>query len=817
MKIVASVQAKRGSSRGLVHYIAHSKLDPEREPQNSRELFNAFADQLSVKSANNSMRVGIAKGRPSNDELHHLVLSFRSDDYRKLGADEARRRHALKELTRAAMKSLETSISARRLLWTASVHRNTDNPHVHIAIQKQYLSKEIARQTLTKIPRETLPHYELRDGEKVLVPGFLIEAATDKMEAIIDREKSRNREPKRSDRNVISQEHFGRGTESEPIKRSELRIDAERAALARGILAEYELLRIDTRIDSLLDHGAEMRFLVNDPASGKRRRISLREIRGQAARNETDQPTAAERQIRTVLHKMLVKEEAAKSGLQSDLYDVLRKTKQIRGEYRRSGRQLPVPSLTKEDLDRLQKQCLEASDIRRFSYLERIRADLQKSCEIEPRSEHDISSIIAQQNISDLRSRTCDKMQRDQNERGYYLRFDIGDRSLSLADLDRGQREQANSLSSFLKNVKTAAARFSKKSKPTTRADETDDLRRIVVEKLAEHLAGIRKESSVERNKANTLANVLSAYPENDLSHVSYSPEQIGEIEKLSVQLKLKNGFENNWKEQRSIIESAEHDSAAFQKLLKADRMTGFAEHKRHIVASRALAREIIARVEFDRAKEELKIFQDGKRFQKFAIVDKQSGDISYLSQHDVDLPRRNSLLERTIDELFEKREHKVLRRTVLALVDDKEKRLKDDVTAAKDLMVSASRNASEFKEFSYFGLKSESGYQPIFTLSEVARLELRTENTRDPKEAGRLRTILESAADKPGRSLTEILRDFENPEKVSAKTREIDLVAEKNSADSQTARARQPGQDPVIHRSTTGTSHGHAIPDHSR
>lgn len=145
MRVIVSVQAKRGSSRGLVHYIAHSKLDPEREPQSSREVFNAFADNLSVKSANNSMRVGLAKGRPSNDELHHLVLSFRSDDYQKLGADEVRRRRSLKEITRAAMKSLETAANAERLLWTAAVHRNTENPHVHIAIQKQYLSKEIAR------------------------------------------------------------------------------------------------------------------------------------------------------------------------------------------------------------------------------------------------------------------------------------------------------------------------------------------------------------------------------------------------------------------------------------------------------------------------------------------------------------------------------------------------------------------------------------------------------------------------------------------------------------------------------------------------
>jgi hypothetical protein len=74
MRVIASVQAKRGSSRGLIHYIAHSKIDTEREPEKGRKLFNDFADDLSVQSANNSIKADIVRGRPSNDELHHLVI-----------------------------------------------------------------------------------------------------------------------------------------------------------------------------------------------------------------------------------------------------------------------------------------------------------------------------------------------------------------------------------------------------------------------------------------------------------------------------------------------------------------------------------------------------------------------------------------------------------------------------------------------------------------------------------------------------------------------------------------------------------------------
>lgn len=763
MRVVASVQAKRGSSRGLVHYIAHSKVDPEREPQNSREIFNAFADELSVKSANNSMRVGIAKGRPSNDELHHLVLSFRDDDYRKLGTNEAGRKKALKEITRAAMKSFETSINAERLLWTAAVHRNTRNPHVHIAIQKQYLTKEIERKTLTKIPREALPHYVVRDNEMVLVNGHLIDAATEKMEAIIGRERMHDKAPKRSERGTTFEE-----------RKLAMRIAEERKILARGIVAEYELLRIETRIESLLDRGGKMRFTVSDPVTGRKKRLSLQELQKHDTRNETGEPTQAERQIRTILHKMLAKEEAAKQQLQNEYPEVIRDAKLIRGEYKKSGRQLPIPLLSKEEVDRLQEHFFETSDVRRFSYLERIRTELVRSGEVEPRSREDLRSILAQKNISELRSQLSEKMHKELSEKGYYLRIEIDERSVSLADLDREQKDQSNSPHSFLEKVKAAATRLSKNRAVSAQATPTDPLRDQVAAKLTGQMASIKKEGKAEQNKAKILAGMLNANPENGTIDPSYSRQQIAEVEKLSVQLRLKSDYENSWKHQRSMIESARSDSIAFRKLMKADPPTDFTEHS--IVAGRAIAREIVARIEFDQAKDDLRSFQDGKRFQKVAMEDKRSNSTSYLSLHDVDLPQRNSLLDRAINELFESREHRKLRRTVSGLVEDKELRLKDDVTAAKEIMVSASRVASEFKEFSYFGLRSESVYQPIFTHPEITILESRISKTRNPKEAERLRSLVEAAEDRSIRSVGELLRDFESPKTIHAEVKEIDI-----------------------------------------
>jgi hypothetical protein len=254
-----------------------------------------------------------------------------------------------------------------------------------------------------------------------------------------------------------------------------------------------------------------------------------------------------------------------------------------------------------------------------------------------------------------------------------------------------------------------------------------------------------------------------------------YSTEQLAEIDALSFRLKLNQYYDKNWNDQRTLIESAGSDSPACRKLMKSDPSADLAEHKLRTVAGRAIAREIVAKVELAKAKEDVKTFTESKRIQKFAIADTKSGRVAFLSLNDVDLPRRGSLLDRAMEELFEGREHRALRRTVTSLVKGRKQRLREEASAAKDIADSASRNALEFNESSLFGLRSEPMYSPVFTSSEIRLLEMRAANTRDPKEAARLQKLLESTVDRSARSLKEILRDFENPQMTYTQAREHD------------------------------------------
>lgn len=775
MRVITRVQSKRGSSRGLVHYIAHSKIDSEREPEKGRELFNAFADELSVRSANNSIKADIVRGRPSNEELHHLVLSFRVDDYETLGRTEKQRRSALKETTRAAMKSLENALNADRLSWAAAVHLNTENPHVHIAIQKEFLARDLETRVLTKIPREALPRFEEHEGERTLAPGILIEAATEKMEQLIAGKRERvrmlEREQKRNKSGLLLQGKTDGQTDTKGRRKTE----EERDILRRGILAEYELRRIESKIEILSDQGDRMRFRVTDPVTGQKRRLSLRDLERRGAGSDAVPDGSPERQIRTILFKMLAKEEKAKEHLQKIAGNAIRDANGIKSLYKKNGWKLPAPSLTKDELDNLQDHCLEESDIRRFSYLDSVRTQLEKTNEIEPRSKEEIGRLAARKTISEMRTHLLEKNYADLNDRQYYRLVDVGDKRVSLAQLEREGNPPSNAGPGFAQKLKQTALRLIGKGRGLSVMTEGDRLRNDIVSKLNEQLSGIRKDQKTEEKKVKILEKILTAGTEKISGEPVYSTEQLAEMESVSLRLKKKEYYAKSWSEQRVLIESAGSDSPAARRVQRFSPSADFNGYKTSVIAGRALAREMVAKVEFEMAKEDLKIFTESKSFQKFAVADSKTGGVAFLSLHDVDLHNRGSLLDRAVEELFEGREHRALRRTVSALVKDREQRLKDEVGAAKDLVDSEARNAAEFKRSSFFGFRSEPIHSPMFTSSEIAGFEMRAFTTKDPTEAARMRKILESAAGQPARSLKELLRDFENPTTTHAGPNERD------------------------------------------
>ena len=96
MRVVVSVKPTPGGGQAsqAARYIAHSERYEPREGKETRQLFSAKEDSLSFWKAERVLTEGRT---PAKDEVIHITVSFREEDFERLGHDEPSRQQALKK------------------------------------------------------------------------------------------------------------------------------------------------------------------------------------------------------------------------------------------------------------------------------------------------------------------------------------------------------------------------------------------------------------------------------------------------------------------------------------------------------------------------------------------------------------------------------------------------------------------------------------------------------------------------------------------------------------------------------------------------
>ena len=146
MIISIKSSASGGSSRGLVHYLAHSKLDRAKEEVEKREFFNESENDLDVRSANRHL--SLSGEKPKTEELLHIVVAPSKEEIESVGDNLKTKKAALKAIVRETVARLEKEVKAKQLKWIAALHFNTDNPHAHLALQKEFINENGQRENL---------------------------------------------------------------------------------------------------------------------------------------------------------------------------------------------------------------------------------------------------------------------------------------------------------------------------------------------------------------------------------------------------------------------------------------------------------------------------------------------------------------------------------------------------------------------------------------------------------------------------------------------------------------------------------------------
>lgn len=790
MRVVVSVQAKSGSSRGLVHYVAHSKIDAAREPK-TREIFNSYADSLSVEKANLFLKSGAPVRRPANDELHHLVISLKAEDYDRLGADEKQRQESLKKITRHAVSKLEEATGADKLNWAAGIHRNTDNPHVHIAVQKEFFDESFEKQMLTKIPNDCLPHYEKNGDEKTFASGVLIEAANEKLDEII-LEKTQNQSKQNSssqrsqDRSTRENQKAERNKPKSAIESGEktnAETMGERDVLARAILAKFYLERSQEKLDSLETNGHLRRFKITDALTGRKRQMSLFDLERRAEKsaarelkklNVTDAAkkdeitkklVAAEldkngdsiKRIRTILHNLIIKENQNLASRESDYKKVKPAAEQIRQTCRRENRKLPVPNLTAAEVEMLQDRSVEKRDVRLANYFENVRRELARERGTPARSDEEIRRLKALQIVSQLKVQSQEKQLKDSVARKRFTTAQIGSEKWSLGKADALIEKRRVEEQKLTARIGKVLSKIGLVEENQTRA-KLEETKAQVAEKLTEKNEQSAIQLQSEKNILKTLDEFYKNDPhaEKETLEPKFTASELAEVESFAFELKNARIYSENWRHQKEFIENA----GAFKDDESAKDL------KQKTVVGRAVAREIMCETETARAKEELKLFQKNKIFQKFEIMNEKTGAARFVSLKEVEFDARGSILDQTLEFFTENREKRRTRHSLEKLGKEKESELKENLKSARELSKVASAETVNYKQKSFFGAVKYA-VAPVFTPKELVTLEIRIKQTENKTEAKNLQKILEIADYANSKNLSAILAKFADENRV--------------------------------------------------
>lgn len=805
MKIVVSVQSKSSSSRGLIHYIAHSKTDAMREPQ-TRELFNDYSDRLTVEKSNEFLKKSISNKRPSNEELHHLVISLKPEDFDRLGTGEKERQQSLKKITSHALEKMKEEIGAEKLAWAAGIHRNTDNPHIHIAIQKTYFDKNLEKKTLGKIPVHLLPHYEKNGDEKTFVNGILIEAANEKMdEIILEKEKSlketkQQLQNKGRQNNSSNKKQEDTQKENEKIQpadeQSKVKHEKERDILARAILAKFYLEKSRETLESLENHGDKRRFKIYDKIISKDRKMSLfdlerraeksanRQIKNlkvtDAARKEELRKNLVEsemqknadgiKRIRTILREIVVKENQTLRKRETDYAQIKPIAEKIRQSYKRENRKLPTPNLSREDLEMLQTESIEKKDIRTANYFERVRTELARERDVPTRTNDEIARLKAKQTISDLKVLSLEKQLKDSGKQKRAVSIETHGGKWSLAKVDSFTRKQQQDDQKIAERISKVLSKIGLVEKQDKLA-KLEEIKTAITEKLNEKNDQLAIDLKGEKSILKTIDDFYKndTNPEKENLEAKFSAAELAEVESLAFDLKKADVYRENWKQQKQFIGNAEDNHK--------NPTESITETKQKTIAGRAVAREILCEIELNRAKEEFALFKKHKIFQKFEVTNKKNGEATLVSLKEVEFDSRGSLFDQTLEYFLENREKRNHRRQVERFIKEKNTELKEHLKSAKIFSKTAAEETRDYKTKSFFGSVGYA-HAPIFTPKELMTIELRIKQTESKSEAAKLQKILGLVDYSKAENLQTILQVFA-AEKEQTKAIELNSVNE--------------------------------------
>jgi hypothetical protein len=759
MRAIVAIKSTGGSGASrATRYISERDRNHEREGAGSRPLFSDREDILSYRAADRFLSGG--RGTPDKADLTHIAVSFRQEDYERLGANEQERKDQLREVAREAMSEIRTDLRAKEMRWVAGIHLNTDHPHIHILISKEVKDLVTGKpRRMGRIPKELLPYSEVRaDGISRPVEGRIGSHFVAALDHHIERERVpvertikmehgqiEARELRQWLRDEINARRADKSWGTTERIANDTQIRRDRFLLGEAV--ESSLRREFAALDyeRALKHGETFRFRARDDSTGGVRQISESDVRRRAdarglrAADEQDLRTSVERQefrqqvagldvtrhgatireLRKIRDRLLDKLEKDLGRANLDHTQAEARAQSVRQKYVGGGQEIPSPIIAREKLNELQEQAISRGLADRAEMLEQLRITLAVENGQSIRNDKEAARLTAQlfttQTEFHARSERAERF----DQARHLQRWEIGGERWSLTDLDRQiewQRDQAR-----------VVGRYEYHLDPRTRKAASNEAARLVSvrDEIVTRIDERRNELQKEAEDARKLVEVLTYIHESEaairaregrvIPGPEFTREELRRIEanaEVTRDAELLRQFEEF--ERHSI----ERDSRS-ERVITQERL------------GRAVAREIMAEIAHRESAERLSSFNERGDVQPLAV---ESND-GRISVHRLKETRPHSLVERVLRPFIEKPAARETRQTIEAASANSQARLVADYEKSRVYLEVAREIANNLRAEAREQGIDNTHLIPALTPKERINLEVYAERQADPSQ----------------------------------------------------------------------------------
>ena len=609
--------------------------------------------------------------------------------------------------------------------WVAGIHRNTDNPHIHLLIHRGYVDRGSRRaKQLTTFQRDLRISWSNEpNGERNPHPGLLSLAFEKHLDRNIERvkaEREKTEQKLREDREVLGRAMLAEDA-AERLK------EMRDAAITLGERRRYKI--VDGRGHSRWLSENDLGLKAEAKADRAMARLSpgwlpdvRRQMRNEAIAEEMAQYQPAIQQIREMRQADLDWAEVKWQQARQASRPLLTKAAATRAEYEAAGKAAPAPELTREELNRLQGRAVAIGDAERFRMLEAIRVNLATEKGQPVRTSEEARRLRAQLFVSRSALMVEQEASRGFEETKHLRRWTIGEpikRSgggieFSLTEVERElvwQTDQAKFIGERKLHWDDVGRAAATERAVALRQQREQLLERIAAERERYSLRTAAREDMVAALQ-DTLNREAAAYQRTGLE----LPEAIfTETEMKELAAHADRRRDPGFHRELSKLER-DHDAQVFGiPMIFADRV------------GRAKAREAMASIAVREAQVASQRFADQRSQMTVIVKDDGGRNIQLGKLADVE-PR--TPLEQLFRPLIERSERY---RLVVVAVEEHGNRLQQRLEQATESQAMLRADARDHEqEFSRWN-PNQPLPRPQFTAWEVGRLEQHAMKETDP------------------------------------------------------------------------------------